>query len=74
MPIARLEYNLPEEQEEFKVATEAMSWKAAMQEIDGEMRKRLKYNCPPKAVADEVDRLRQFLAQTLNDSNLSLWD
>ena len=40
---AKLEYNLPEDQEQFNVATKAMDWSLLVLHIDGFIRNKIKY-------------------------------
>lgn len=62
MPKAILEYNLPEEKDEYQLALNAASYQAALQELDNWLRAQIKYaNRADSTTLQEVrDKLYWF--------------
>jgi hypothetical protein len=69
---ATLEFNLPEEQDELDGANNGWKYRAALSELDGDLRSALKYNAFPEWDADTVNLIRTHLWEILNDRNLPL--
>jgi hypothetical protein len=69
---AILEFNLPEEREEFNHATNAVAYIAALQELDNHLRGRLKYEELPEEVHDALQSVRDFLHNEAC-ADFSLW-
>jgi molecular chaperone GrpE (heat shock protein) len=71
---ATLEYNLPDEQEEFQDAVNGAKWKYAMWVMDNELRALTKY--APDSMPDEVHKAyegtRDKLHSLLTEHDLSL--
>ena len=71
---AILEFNLPDDESEFKDAVNGSNWKHAMWKVDQELRSRTKY--APDTMSDEalneLKEIRDFLHQTLNERSLDL--
>ena len=71
--LAKLEYNLPEEQEEFDVAHNGWKYKLVLFEFDSSLRDKLKYN---EVLTDEefslCEKLRKELHDLLTEQNLTL--
>jgi hypothetical protein len=71
---AILEFNLPDDESEFRDAVNGGSWKHAMWKVDQELRSRTKY--APDTMSDEaykeLEEIRDFLHQTLNQLELNL--
>ncbi len=71
---AILEFNLPDDESEFRDAVNGGSWKYAMWKVDQELRSRTKY--APDTMSDEtykaLEEVRDFLHQTLNQLELNL--
>lgn len=61
---AILEFNLPEERDEFETAHKASSYRYVLAEFDNHLRKILKYD---DSVSDEVRKVLQELRDTLNE-------
>ena len=66
---AILEFNLPEDQEEFDVATKAMDWSILVWDIDQSLRDLLKYGVPHIAPKEEqtVDQVLEHLREELHN-------
>ena len=71
---AILEFNLPDDESEFRDAVNGGNWKHAMWKVDQELRSRTKY--APDTMSDEtykeLSEVRDFLHQTLNQLELNL--
>lgn len=61
---ATLEFNLPEEKEEFDTAVNANAYRSVLCEFDGQLRKILKYE---ESITDEMKGTLQGLRDTLNE-------
>ena len=68
---ARLEYELPEEQADFRTAADGWRWRRVAEEMDNKLRDRLKYGDVPDPLYDELDALRKELAELMQDYNLT---
>ena len=70
---ANLEFNLPEEGQEFQDACDGTKWKCLVWQFDQHMRKEVKYN---DKLSDEVHNaiadLRKLLYEMLNEEGLLL--
>lgn len=72
-----LEFDIPDEHEEAKTATEAMAWKAAMTGVDEWLRSMLKHGDPNsifKSAEDALDKAREILHDALSDKGLKLYE
>ena len=69
---ATLEFKLPEEDCEFKTASNAMHWALAVSEIDRELRNKIKYGHEFKTPEEALQWCRDLLNSILEMSNLSL--
>jgi hypothetical protein len=71
---AILEFDLPDDIIDFKDAVNGGNWKHAMWKVDQELRSRTKY--APDTMSDEaykeLEEIRDFLHQTLNQLELNL--
>lgn len=65
--IATLSFNLPEEQEEFKIATQAQDASIALYKFDQYLRARLKY----EELSDEVHAALEHARERLREECLS---
>ena len=65
---ATLTFNLPEDQNEFTMATRGQDFYSVLVELDDTMRDRLKYGTGPET----IEELRKYLHEALRDRNLSL--
>jgi hypothetical protein len=74
MPKAILEFNLPEEKEEFESAKNGGCYKLALWDLDQYLRGILKYNSDAhdQKTIDELQNTRNKLHEFLHDYDLSL--
>ena len=63
MPRAQLEYNLPEEEEDFRHACNGVDYYGALRAVDERIRGRLKYETLPDGVGAALEDLRRFLRE-----------
>ena len=64
MPSGILEFNLPEEKDEFENASRACDMHSAMWEIQGVVRKALKYGEPSiESYRNALDEIREIAAE-----------
>ena len=63
MPRAQLEYNLPEEEEDFRHACNGVDYYGALRAVDERIRGRLKYETLPDGVGKALEDLRRFLRE-----------
>jgi hypothetical protein len=72
---AILEFDLPDEQHEHKLAIDGQKWSCAMWDIDQHLRSILKYEDNiSEEVYDKVDSIREKLYQCLEDNGVSFND
>jgi hypothetical protein len=69
---ATLEFNLPEETEEFQVASNGWKWKMIVQEFDETLLKHLKYRSSPDWDDETVESIRQCLHEAIQEESLTL--
>jgi len=62
---ATLEFNLPEEQEEFRVASDAGSTMSVVEDVLNYIRNRLKYEDLPADVAEALEEVRNRLLEAV---------
>ena len=70
---ATLEFNLPEDKEEFEVASKAMDWTILAWDIDQYIRNRLKYQTEKldtSSANKELELLRNELHELMEDNGL----
>lgn len=72
MPKAILEFNLPEENEEFKTATQAMDYNLVLWDLDQYLRGKLKYSQLTVEQGQIYEELRDKLHEFLNERNIEL--
>jgi hypothetical protein len=71
---ATLTFTLPEEQEEFYHAARGSDWRIVVEDMDGYLRGRLKYEEDLSEEADRaLDAARQKLHEFVAERGLSLW-
>ncbi len=73
MPKSILEFELPEERDEFRHALNAVAYIAALQEIDNYLRGRLKYEELDQPVRDALQSVRDFLHNEAC-ADFNLWE
>ena len=70
---AILKFNLPEDKEEFEVASKAMDWSILAWDIEQYIRNRLKYQTEKldtSSAKEELELLRNELHELMEDSGL----
>ena len=70
---ATLTFTLPDEQEEFYLAAKGADWRMVVEDMDGYLRARLKYEDLPEDVDAALDAARQKLHEFVAERGLSLW-
>lgn len=70
---AILEFNLPEEREEFEHAQRGIEYLIVLQEFDNYLRGRLKYEELPDDVHKALQEARDRLYEELGARNTTLW-
>jgi hypothetical protein len=70
---ATLNFQLPEEQEEFYLAAKGADWRMVLEDIDGYLRGRLKHEELTPDAAKALDEARQKLHEFLSERGLSLF-
>jgi hypothetical protein len=73
MPTATLTFNLPDEESEFKAASNGQSWQSLAWEIDQMLRAKIKYSddSMPEAVVDALQEVRDFLHNERSSKGLT---
>lgn len=74
MPKGILEFNLPEEREEFELAKNGSSYSFVIWDLDQHLRSLLKYNGEnhSQEILNELQKVRDKLHELLNDCDLSI--
>lgn len=70
---AILEFNLPDDQEDFKMASNALSWYIVCWDLDQELRAKTKYapDSLPQDKYDAYQEIRELLREYMSDRNIS---
>ena len=68
---AILEFNLPEEEEQFNVASKGMDWALIVWDIDQLLRKKLKYEEHTRDARKALEDIRKILNDLLIDKGLN---
>lgn len=71
---AILEFNLPDDQQDFQLASNAMKFWSVLYELDQDLRAKTKY-APDDLPQDEYDayeEVRDMLHELMRDNNISL--
>ena len=71
MPIAKIEFKLPQELDEYKNAINGSTYKFIMQDLDNALRAMIKYKDREMIKIAEV---RTMLYDLLDERDLSLWE
>ena len=66
---ANLEYNLPEEQEQFNVASKGMEWALLVWDLDQMVRKLMKYH-PEEYDTKTLDHVREEIHNIMEERGL----
>jgi hypothetical protein len=71
---AILEFNLPDDQEDFTLANNALNFWRVLYELDQELRAKTKYASDdmPEDVYIAYSKIRERLHELMNDNNVSL--
>lgn len=71
---AILKFNLPEEQEEFRLANQGSEYSFVIWELRSELRAKLKHDCGEFAHCDgdTIEKVREWLINQLQERNLPL--
>ena len=67
---AILEFNLPEDKEEFEVASKAMDWSLVVWDMEQHLRKKLKYDNDYETPNQALEHMRETLNELLVDKGL----
>ena len=67
---AILEFNLPEDEEQFNVASKGVDWALTVWDIDQLLRKKLKYEEHTRDARKALEDLRKTLSDMLVDKGL----
>lgn len=73
MPKATLEFNLPEENQEFDTARQGVDFKIALQDLDNWLRGKLKYEEISATEAVIFQKVRDQLHEFCQDNDVSLY-
>ena len=71
---ATLEFNLPEEELQFKATSQALDWQFVVSELAADLRSRLKYNSDnytPEALS-AISEIHELLHSLCKDNNLDI--
>jgi len=71
---AILEFNLPEDDCDFKIASRAMDWALSAWEVDQKLRGFLKHGHAFETIDAAIEGMRTFLRETLDDHGVNLED
>lgn len=69
MPLATIQFNLPEEQDEFREAVKAGKYRRSLCEIDQELRNLVKYGTEDAQRAMTPDKVRARLWEILAEND-----
>lgn len=62
-----LEFNLPEEREEYLMATQAGEMSCALSDIKNYIRSRLKYEDPGSEATKDLEHIRELITDRVRD-------
>ena len=69
---AILEFNLPDDQYEYDMASKGVAMYNVLWELKSELRSMLKYGDLPDAQYEIVEKIQDFLISSLNDNEINL--
>lgn len=69
MPLVTIQFNLPEEQEEFRAAVKAQKYKGVLCQLDEELRQVVKYGSEEDNRAMTPDKVRARLWEILGEND-----
>lgn len=67
---ATLEFNLPEESDEHRVAVQGMDWQMLLFEVDQKLRDTVKYG-DSEQLADYAEKIRDYIYEGMGDRGLT---
>lgn len=70
---ATLNFNLPEDLEEFTLASQAPDMHSLIRDLDAELRSALKHGSHPEWDSATVEKIRGWLLTEIADRNLTIW-
>ena len=70
---AKLEFNLPEENEEFQVAVDGWRYKSIIWELDSFLRSKLKYENLQEKEYEIFDKVRSHLWELIKEENITIY-
>jgi hypothetical protein len=73
MPIAKLEFKLPEEQCEYKVAVQGGTWKSIVYDLSMFLRNSLKHGHTYKTADEALEAVKEFLWDECREENVDPW-
>ena len=74
MPKATIEFDLPEESNEFQTAINGAKYIACLQELDNFLRGKIKYNELSEEAYNSFEECRNKLHELATDDGFSIWD
>ena len=71
---AILEFNLPDDQQDFEMASNALKFWSVLYELDQDLRAKTKYASDdlPQDKYDAYQEVREFLRELMSENNISL--
>jgi hypothetical protein len=70
MPKATLEFNLPDEQHEYRLAIHGSDWWSVVHALDAECRNRLRYESLEPELIKALEWVREVIRREQNDRGL----
>lgn len=70
---AVLSFNLPEEEEAHKDALNGSLFKFVLQDLDNELRGKIKYMDLPEAIHGTLQEIRDKLHELCNERDIDIW-
>lgn len=71
MPKVIIEFTLPEQEREFRIALRGMDWAIALQDVDNQIRTWLKYRYSFRTPEEALEKTRAFIREALKEQNIS---
>lgn len=70
---ATLNFNLPDDLEEYTMASQAHDMHSLIRDLDEELRGAVKHGSHPEWDTETVDKIRRWLNTEIADRNLTIW-
>jgi hypothetical protein len=74
MPTGKLEWELPEEEMDFRLATHAVDWALTVSDIDNKLRGLIKYGHALKTADKALECISEYLYHVMEERGISLDD